>query len=82
MNKELKAQREFADRLLDELASERLVYVERSRQFRALPEGEERDTAEGDVYAWLTQLESSAVQAREASDRADDLELALEAASV
>lgn len=52
-----------------------LVPAQRRRvwaRLRRLPEGEERDTAEGDLYAQLTQLESAAEVAREGMDAVSD----------
>lgn len=81
MNAELEKLRVHADQLLDELSRDAEHFLVLLGRLRAPQEaGEAREVAEGDVYAWLTQLESSAVQAREAADRADDLELVLLAA--
>jgi hypothetical protein len=74
MNKELLAQKEYANWLLEQMKLECQTYLERLETLQKYPSNE----AEGDVYAWLTQLEGTAIAAREAIDRADDLAAALE----
>ncbi len=58
----------LSEHLLDELEEECLKYLELRHRLRNIPESEERADLEGYIYAWLTQLESTASQAREALD--------------
>jgi len=58
--------------ILQELEQECLKYLTLRTKLRQMPPGEERDDLEADLYAWLTQLESTAIQARAAIDQETD----------
>lgn len=61
---------ETDDTLLEELADEARAYLALIERLRDLPEGDERDTAQGELYASISHLKSHSEATLE---RLDDL---------